>query len=318
MAMQDLNDLAYFVQVVDHGGFAAAGRALGTPKSKLSRRIALLEQRLGVRLIQRSTRRFSVTDVGQTFYAHCKAMLVEAEAATEAVELSRTEPRGVVRFSCPVALLQARVGAMVADFLTQCPRVTIDVQALDRPVDVIAEGYDFEIRARQPPLPDSGLILRNLATGTQCLVASPALLARLGTPAVPADLGRFPSLDPGPAAQEHLWQLEGPGGAQASIRHQPRLITGDMVTLRRAALAGVGVTHLPTMIIAEEIRSGALVRLLPDWAPPSHLIHAVLPSKRFVLPSVRALVDFLVERFRQLDAGQADRSGYDKDPDRGE
>lgn len=299
--MQDLNDLYYFAQVVDHGGFAPAGRALGIPKSKLSRRVALLEQGLGVRLLQRSTRRFSVTEVGQTFYAHCKAMLVEAEAATEAVELSRSEPRGVVRFTCPVALLQARVGAMVADFLVQCPRVTVHVRPFNRPVDVIADGYDFAIRVRPLPLQDSDLVLRKLATRKQCLVASPALLERLGTPSVPADLARIPSLDLGPPAQEHVWELEGPDGAQASIRHEPRLVTDDMDTLRLAAVAGVGATCLPRMMVDAEIRAGSLIPLLPGWAPPPHLVHAVLPSKRFVLPSVRALVDYLAERFQALE-----------------
>lgn len=299
--MQDLNDLYYFAQVVDHGGFAPAGRALGLPKSKLSRRIALLEQRLGVRLLQRSTRRFSVTDVGQNFYAHCKAMLAEAEAATDAVALSRSEPRGVVRFTCPVALLQARVGAMVTDFLVQCPRVTVHVRPFNRPVDVIADGYDFAIRVRPLPLEDSDLVLKKLATRKQCLVASPMLLERWGTPSVPTDLARIPSLDLGPAAQEHVWRLEGPDGTQASIRHEPRLITDDMNTLRTAAVAGVGVTCLPRMMVDAEIRAGSLITLLPEWAPPPHLIHAVLPSKRFVLPSVRALVDYLAERFETLD-----------------
>ena len=298
--MQDLNDLYYFVQVVDHGGFAAAGRALGQPKSKLSRRIALLEQNLGVRLIQRSTRRFSVTEVGQTYYAHSKALVVEAQAAAEAVALSRSEPHGTVRMSCPVALLQARVGAMVADFLAQCPQVTLHVKALNRPVDVIAEGYDLAIRVRRPPLQDSDLVLKSLATRTQCLVASPALLERLGAPQVPADLARFPSLDLGPAEHDHLWQLEGPGGAQAAIRHEPRLVTDDMTALRCATLAGVGVVQLPTMMVSEQIRQRLLVRLLPEWALPSHLIHAVLPSRRYLLPSVRALVDFLTDRFRGL------------------
>src|SRR5688572_738674 len=121
--MKDLNDLYYFVQVVDHGGFAPAGRALGVPKSKLSRRIALLEERLGVRLIQRSTRRFTVTELGQTYYTHARAMLVEADAAEEAIRRAHAEPRGVVRMSCPVTLLEASVGPMLADFLQGCPLV---------------------------------------------------------------------------------------------------------------------------------------------------------------------------------------------------
>lgn len=299
--MEDLNDFYFFVQVVEYGSFAAASRALGKPKSMLSRRIAQLEKRLGVQLIRRSTRQFSVTDVGQTFYGHCKAMLVEAEAATEAIELSRSEPRGIVRMTCPVALLHARVGEMVAEFLTQCPHVTIHVKALNRSVDVIAEGYDFAVRVRPQPLQDSDLVLKVLGTRTQCLVASPALLERHGTPSVPADLTRLPSLAPGPTEDDHEWRLEGPNGAQASIRHTPRLISDDMIALRRAAIAGVGVVHLPLMMVTDEIGHGTLTKLIPEWAPRPELIHAVLPSKRYLLPSVRALIDFLADRFQRLD-----------------
>lgn len=301
--MQDLNDLYYFAQVVDHGGFAPAGRALNLPKSTLSRRIAALEERLATRLIQRSTRRFSVTEIGQTVYAHCKAMLVEAEAAQDAVELTRSEPRGVVRMTCPVALLHARVGAMVAAFMVEHPRVEVQLEALNRPVDVIAEGYDLAIRVRRPPLQDSELVLRSLgAVRAQHLVASPALIERLGAPRDPADLSRYPSLDLGPARHDHRWELEGPGGAQVSVRHQPRLVTDDMIALRTAAIAGVGAVHLPQMMVESELRNGSLVVLIPGWAPCAEVIHAVLPSKRCLLPAVRALIDFLALRFQQTDA----------------
>ncbi|HDR9134610.1 TPA: LysR family transcriptional regulator, partial [Burkholderia vietnamiensis] len=189
---RDLNDLYYFVQVVEHGGFAPAGRALNMPKSKLSRRVALLEARLGMRLIQRSTRRFTVTDVGQTYYAHCRAMLVEADAADEAIALLHEEPRGIVRVSCPVALLDSLAGAMIAAFMVACPHVEIHLEATNRRVDVVGEGIDVAIRVRPPPLEDSDLALRVLAERGQCLVASPALLREHGAPAVPADLTRMP------------------------------------------------------------------------------------------------------------------------------
>lgn len=297
--MENLNDFYYFAEVVDHGGFAPASRALGKPKSMLSRRIAALEQRLGARLIQRSTRRFSVTEVGHEFYLHCKTMLEEAAAAMQAVELSRSEPRGLIRLTCPVALLHARVGAMIAAFLAQCPQVSVQLQALNRPVDVIAEAYDFAIRVRPVPLADSDLVLKPLGMRSQCLVASPQLLERVGTPAVPADLVRFPSLDLERA--EHAWHLVGPDDASASIRHVPRLVTDDMMALRHAAVAGVGVAHLPLMMVADELQQGTLVKLMPDWAPRPELIHAVLPSKRHLRPAVRALIDFLAEEFRKLD-----------------
>ncbi|KAB0649001.1 LysR family transcriptional regulator, partial [Burkholderia territorii] len=237
---RDLNDLYYFVQVVEHGGFAPAGRALNMPKSKLSRRIALLEARLGMRLIQRSTRRFTVTDVGQTYYAHCRAMLVEADAADEAIALLHEEPRGIVRVSCPVVLLDSLVGAMIAAFMVACPRVEIHLEATNRRVDVVGEGIDVAIRVRPPPLEDSDLALRVLAERGQCLVASPALLREHGVPAVPADLIRLPSLDHGVPQAAHVWRLRGPDGAQAEIHHQPRLVTGGMLALRAAAVAGVG------------------------------------------------------------------------------
>ncbi|AXK40159.1 LysR family transcriptional regulator [Crenobacter cavernae] len=298
---QDLNDLYYFAQVADHQGFAPAGRALGIPKSKLSRRVALLEERLGVRLIQRSTRRFSVTEVGQRYYVHCKAMLVEADAAQDAIDVIRAEPQGIVRLSCPVALLHARVGAMLAEFMVEHPKVTVLLDATNRAVDVIGEGVDVAIRVRVPPLKNSDLVMKLLGKRTWCLVASPALLGKHGVPAVPADLSGLPSLDLGPPQPEHVWQLDGPDGAQAALHHTPRLVTDDMVMLREAAIAGAGVVTLPTMMIREELEQGRLVRVIPDWAPKGGVIHAVFPSRRGLLPAVRQLIDFLALRFGQLE-----------------
>lgn len=299
--MQDLNDLFYFAQVVEHGGFAPAGRALGLPKSKLSRRLALLEARLGVRLIQRSTRHFSVTEIGQTYYAHCKAVLVQAEAAQNAVEQTRSEPCGVIRLACPVALLHARVGVMLADFLAAHPRVELHVEATNRRVDVIGEGIDVAIRARHPPLEDSELVLKVFGERGQCLVASPRLVKRLGAIRTPADLNGKPSLDLAPARPEHVWRLEGPDGAGAAIRHHPRLVTDDMIALRSAALAGIGIVQLPRIIVSDQIGDKTLLRVVPGWAPRRHIVHAVYPSKRGLLPSVRALLDYLELRFRKLD-----------------
>ena len=298
--MQDLNDLYYFAQVVEHGGFAPAGRALGMPKSKLSRRIALLEERLGVRLILRSTRHFSVTEIGQTFYAHCKAMLVEAEAAQEAIEVTRSEPRGIVRMTCPTALLDATVGTMLAAFMVEHPQVEVHLEATNRRVDVIGEGIDIALRVRPPPLQDSDLVMRVLAERSQCLVAAPALIDALGMPQGPADLARFPSLELGVPQNEHVWNLLGPDGAHAAIHHRPRYITRGMLALRDAAVAGVGVVQLPTMMIGTQLASGELVRVIPEWRPRREIVHAVFASRRGLLPSVRALIDFLAARFASL------------------
>lgn len=299
--MQDLNDLYWFVQVVDHGGFAPAGRALGVPKSKLSRRVALLEERLGVRLIQRSTRRFSVTEIGQTFLAHCRAMLVEAEAAQAAIELTRSEPCGIVRMACPIGILDTHVGNMVAAFMVRQPGVEVHLDATNRRVDLIAEGVDVAIRVRPPPLQDSDLVLRVLSERSQCLVASPVLMQQFGAPAVPADLSSLPSMALGAPQGEHVWNLFGPDGARADIHHRPRLVTRGMLALRSAAVAGVGLVQLPKMMVCDQIAAGDLVQVLPGWAPRREIIHAVFPSRRGLLPSVRGLIDFLAERFAEID-----------------
>jgi len=298
--MQDLNDLYYYVQVVDHGGFAPAGRALGLPKSKLSRRIAALEDRLGVRLIQRSTRQFVVTDVGRTYYDHCQAMLVEAEAAQDAIEATHAEPRGVIRLSCPIALLHAHVGSMLADFMLRYPQVTVHLEATNRRVDLLSEAADVAIRVRPPPLADSDLVMRVLAERSQCLVAGRGLVERFGPPAAPADLQHWPSLGLGVPQEQYRWRLYGPEQAEAIVHHAPRYVTTDMVALRRAALAGVGVVQLPLMMVRDQLDRGELIRLLPEWTPRREIIHAVFPSRRGLLPAVRALVEDLAGRFAAI------------------
>jgi DNA-binding transcriptional LysR family regulator len=299
--MQDLNDLYYFALVVEHGGFAPAGRALGLPKSKLSRRITLLEERLGVRLLQRSSRHFSVTETGRTYYEHCKAMLVEAAAAEDAINSVRAEPAGTIRLTCPIALLHVNVSAMLADFMAAHPRIQVQLEATNRRVDPIGEAVDVAIRVRPPPLEDSELVMRVLADRAQGLVASPSLVERFGLPQVPADLGAWPSLGLGLPQQDFAWQLFGEAGAQVVLHHAPRFVTTDMIALRAAALAGIGVVQLPLMMLREQLASGALQRILPEWAPRREIIHAVFPSRRGLLPSVRTLIDFLAERFAVLE-----------------
>lgn len=297
---QDLNDLVYFAHVVDHRGFAPAARALGVPKSKLSRRIAQLEERLGVRLLQRSTRRFSVTDVGANYYRHCKAIILEAHAAQESIAQATGEPRGILRLSCPIALLHARVAAMLVEFMALNPHVEIHLSGTNRRVDIVAEGYDIAIRARTPPLEDSSLVMRELAQRDWYLVASPSLCERYPMPAVPADLDKLPSLGDSINDREQHWHLVGPHGATATIAHRPRLVTDDMYSLRAAAVGGLGVVQLPAMILGDELRNGSLVRLLPEWSSKGAVVHAVFPSRRGLLPAVRALIDFLVHKFEEL------------------
>jgi DNA-binding transcriptional LysR family regulator len=295
--MQDLNDLYYFAQVVQHGGFAVAARALGLPKSKLSRRVALLEERLGARLIQRSTRRFSVTDIGQIYHRHCTAMVAEAEAAQEAIDRTSAEPQGLVRVSCPVTLMQSRVARVVSQFLADRPRVRVHVEVTNRRVDVIAEGFDIALRVRLPPLEDSGLVVRMLQGDCYALLASPGLLDLQGRPRAPDELARFDTLDMQRPGGDHAWRLTGPDGAMATVAHRPRLVTDEMLTLRQAAIDGVGIAFLPKFLIEEDLARGALEEVVPRWALPGGLVHAVYPSRRGLLPAVREFIDSLVAEF---------------------
>ncbi|MEZ5486649.1 MAG: LysR substrate-binding domain-containing protein [Steroidobacteraceae bacterium] len=302
-ALKNVDDLVLFGHVVEHRGFAAAARALGIPKSRLSRRIAQLEEQLGIRLLQRSSRHFSVTEIGERYYQHCRAIMVEAQAAQEVIDHASAAPQGIVRISCPVALLHAQVASMLIEFMQRHPRITTQLTATNRRVDVVAEGFDLAIRARTPPLEDSSLVMRELAQHNLYLVASPLLCERYPAPQNPADLETLPSIGDGPVDQAApLWQLVGPNGATASVPHRPRLVTDDLSTRLDAAVAGLGVTQLPAMMMEDELRSGRLVQLLPGWCSHGAVVHAVFPSRRGLLPSVRALLDFLAEKFAALPA----------------
>ncbi len=298
--MQDLNDLYLFAQVVEHGGFAAAGRAVGIPKSKLSRRVSELEARLGVRLIQRSTRRFAVTEIGQEYFRHCVAMLVEAEAAQAVIDRSSAEPQGTVRVSCPPALVCFQVGDMIARFLAANPRVTLHLESTSRRVDLISDGIDVAIRVRFPPLEETDHVMRVLGDAEQRLVASPRCLALQKGPAVPASLSALPAAGFGPAHRKHVWELEGPDGATANVPYTPRLVTDDIAQLRSAALLGVGVAQLPAIVVEKDIADGALVDILPDWRPRAGIVHAVFPSRRGLLPAVRSLIDHLAAEYGRV------------------
>lgn len=300
--MQDLNDLYYFVKVIEYGGFAAASRALGIPKSKLSRRIALLEERLGVRLIQRTTRHFQMTDVGERYFEHCRAMLIEAEAAQDAIDILHAEPRGRIRMTCPVGLLHFHVGQMLADFMRQYQNVSIDLEATNRRVDVFAEGVDIALRVRPLPLEDSPLVMRILSDRGQCLVASPDLITRMGgVPAQPDALKQWPSLSRGTPQEQHLWTLQHQDGRIQKVPFAPRYCTTDMAALKTAAMMGVGVVQLPLLMLSEELASGLLVSVVPEWEPRREVIHLVFPSRRGMLPAIRTLIDYLVDQYDRIE-----------------
>ena len=302
--MRDLNDLYYFVQVVDHGGFAPAGRALGIPKSKLSRRIALLEEALGVRLIQRSSRRFTVTEVGQAYYQRCAAMLVEADSAEEIIARSQEAPQGTVRLSCPHALLDYQMGELFARFMQLHPRVQLHIETTTRRVDVIREGLDLALRVRFPPLEDSELVMKVLGESKQCLVASPTLVTAMGglpaagtsakaSPDTLQVLSDWPSISDNPPQLHPHWELENASGDRVQIAYAPRMVCEDRRAQLQAVMMGIGIAQMPWLLVRDALEQGQLIEVTPLWRPRAGIVHAVFPSRRGLLPAVRALLDFL-------------------------
>jgi DNA-binding transcriptional LysR family regulator len=207
----------------------------------------------------------------------------------------RSEPQGVVRVSCPSSLIYFEVGEMIARFMAAWPKVEVHLESTNRRVDVIREGFDIAIRVRFPPLEEDDLIVKVLAESPQRLAATHQVLEGRSLPL--ADLSALPSLSWGSPHQDQEWYLEGPEGATARIPYRPRFITEDMVALRLAALRGGGVVQMPTMVIRKDLADGTLIDVLPGWAPRAGIVHAVFPSRRGLLPSVRALLDFLAAEY---------------------
>ena len=291
--MQDLNDMLYFAEVVERGGFAAAGRALGIPKSRLSRRVSDLEAQLGVRLLQRTTRKLSLTEVGEAYLRHCQAMRESAQAAADTVAQVQTVPRGTIRVSCPVTLAQTMVAELIPRFLAQYPEVRIDMLVSTRAVNLVEEGIDVALRVR-PSVDDSGsMVVKRLDHTTQILVASPELLIRQGTPQTLDDLAKLDSIAMSAPDGRSTWNLIGPGGVHQQVQHTPRYVADDLLTLKYAAVAGTGVCWMPDYMCQEEMRERKLVRVLPDWAPAPSIVHAVFPSRRGLSPAVRSFLDYL-------------------------
>jgi len=291
--MQDLNDMLYFAEVVERGGFAAAGRSLGIPKSRLSRRIAELEAQLGVRLLQRTTRRLSLTQVGEAFLRHCQAVRESAQAAQEAAMQVQAEPRGTLRVSCPVTLAQTVLAELMPFFLAQYPQLRVELQVSNRAVNLVEEGVDVALRVRTSLDESGSMVVKRLDTARQVLVASPALLQRQGAPATLQDLARMDCMAMSASEGKAQWQLVGPHGAHQTLQITPRYVADDLLTLKYAALAGTGICWLPDYMCHEDIHARRLVRVLPDWAPVPGIVHAVFPSRRGLAPAVRVFLDYL-------------------------
>ncbi|MGV8932126.1 MAG: LysR family transcriptional regulator [Luteimonas sp.] len=298
--MQDLNDLYYFAMVVDHGGFAAAERALGIPKSRLSRRISQLETEMGVRLLQRSTRRFAVTDVGQSVHRHVLSMLAEASAAREVVDRLSAEPRGVVRVSIPVGLAQQQIPMLLPEFLAKYPQVRVQMHVSNRRVDVINEGFDVAVRVRNKLDDDGSLVMRSFGMIQELLVASPGYLDRAGRPTAPEQLHDHVTLTMSEDEVRQRWELQGADGEVRRIDLKPRVSGFDFPMLMALSKQGLGITLLPETLCAEAVRNGELEVVLPAWHLPQGIAHAVFASRRGMLPAVRVFIDFLAEKLPSL------------------
>ncbi len=294
--MQDLNDLYYFAKVVEAGGFAAAGRVLGIPKSRLSRRIAELEARLGASLLQRTTRKLALTAVGERYLVHCQAMLLEAEMADEAVASLSAEPRGRLRVSCPVGMVHWNLSSVVNDFLINHPLVQLELILVNRRVDLVNEGIDVALRVRDVGDEDPNLIVRQLSPARALLVATPALVANRDIEH-PRDLARLPVLGAAGADRKVRFQLLHHDGEQCEVALEPRLVVDDFPIRKNAALQGLGFTLLPLMNCHAELASGQLIELLPDWSLPGGNLQAAYTQRRGMLPAVRAWIEHVSAAF---------------------
>ena len=300
--MEDLNDLVLFASVVTHGSFSGAARALGIPKSRVSRRVADLETRLGVRLLQRSTRAVHVTDVGSAFFTHCESMTQAARAAFEVAEHAGEKPSGRLRVSCPVGVAHVFIAPVLSKFLRAQPDVRLELDVTNRRVDVIGDGYDVALRVRST-LDDSNLVVRSFGVSDQVLVASPSFVAEHGPFETPESMrGAIGVGVDGAAGERTRWRLTAPEGGAVDIEYTPALVTDDLYLMGQTALAGVGVAQLPFNLCAEPVRDGRLVVLLPEYRLPVHQFHAVFPSRRGLVPAVRAFIEFLAEELPGMTA----------------
>lgn len=296
--MQDLNDMYLFAKVVEHGGYSAAARALQVQTSMLSRRVQQLEDRLGVRLLQRTTRAISVTEIGQAYYRHCAALEAEATAAQDTIDRTRTSPQGLIHVACPIGVVESHVAQILTRYLAEHPAVKVHLEATNRRVDVVEEGFDLAVRVRTPPLEAADLAMRPLGKSGLRLVASPAFLNQHGRPEHPRELANLPTLaGTVRGGGQHVWQFRALEGDYVEVIHQPRLISDDFKALLQAAIDGIGIAYLPNTSMIAECANGTLEEVLPDFSLPEGLVHVVFPSRRGMVPAVREFIDALVRGF---------------------
>jgi DNA-binding transcriptional LysR family regulator len=294
--MEDLNDIYFYASVVQYGGFSAAARSIGVEKTRLSRRISALEKRLGVRLLQRTTRTLALTEAGRRFYERCVATVEGAQAAYESVAELRREPMGLVRLSSPVLLTQRCLAHALPGYMTAHPKVSIFVEPTDRTVNVIEERFDIAIRAK-PVIEDvAGLVAKTLGQAQRVLVVSSAFLDHYGCPHDPAELPEFNTA----ASSDDIfdggarWTLTSLDNRTQHVELKPKLVTSDLRVRLQAAINGIGVALLPEQVVSAPLKERLVERVLPEWSGAKNILHLVYPTPRGMLPSVRSLIDYLL------------------------
>ncbi|WP_018151433.1 LysR family transcriptional regulator [Leeia oryzae] len=290
--MDKFLEMQTFASVVDTGSFVRAADALNMSKAAVSRYVADLEQRLGVRLLHRTTRKLSLTEEGRAFHARCKVLLDELEEAESEITASSAQASGLVKINVPVSFGILHLAPLWSDFMVQNPKVTLDVTLSDRVVDLVKEGYDLAVRIGS--LHSSTLISRKLASTRMILCASPGYLAKHGAPSHPADLASHTVLAYSLLTMGEHWVLEGPEG-KTSVQVHPTLRTNSGDTCRAVALRDQGVILQPSFLVQDDLRSGALIELLPQYRSAEFGIYAVYPSRQYVSAKVRLLIDFLAK-----------------------
>lgn len=298
----DLPALQAFVKVVQTGSFTAAADALHTHKARLSRVVGRLERELGARLLERTTRSLSLTEVGHEFHARAQAILASVDDARQAVQQAMGQPQGTLRLTCGSEFGMLAVSGWINRYLQLHPGVKVEVEMSSRLVDLVHEGFDLAIRVGE--LPDSSLAARRLGTLRYGLYASPAYLRRAGTPRTPDELARHAQLVFAGTVRRNAWVLR-QGADTQRVPLSPRLLASNSFAVRDASVQGLGVALLPRRVAGPLVAEGRLRALLKDWQPPEVPVHAVFASARYLAPKVRAFVDLAVELFADDDAAPA-------------
>lgn len=292
--MDKLTGMAIFARVVESRGFSAAARDLGMSKSSVSKHISWLEDRLGARLLNRTTRRLSLTDAGGVFYERCARMLAEAEEAELAVSRLHAEPRGTLKINAPMTFGLVHLAPALPEFLSRHRDLVIDITLNDRVIDLVDEGYDLAVRIGR--LPDSSLIARKLAPSRRVVCGAPDYFNRHGRPMKPADLKDHNCLIYTYMAVADEWRYRGPDG-EGAVRISGSLRANNGEMLRASLLAGLGIAPMPTFIVGDDLRAGRLEAVLCEYEDASAGVYAVYPHSRHLSTKVRLFVDFLAERF---------------------